>query len=281
METNRELDAIKDRRYTLESAESDLMHAVVCAALAGRSWAQIGEALNVSKQTAFNRYRKDVQFYEDLENRKTKLEETTRDRMLNRLFNPEPVLEYNRDYSMGWTRTETTPAADAENVNGHYECQCGWNIVYPLHDPEEVSGAMDDIAEHVQMHQDEDDRAATVQTPAGKVELGPEDFGDALPHLGPSEVTTKIVNRCKELGLPFEVELIADTDQLQVIISDPGPSRGWLQVLQSENAVTGKHRHAFYRAGEQAGKSKLISYAAVIATMKEYAAGAVWTGTSL
>lgn len=150
------LDQIDRALGVAKAAEQDLKFAVVRAALAGASWAKIAAMLEVSKQTAYNRYKDAVGVYEAMEAGETN-EYSTPERnaeMLGSLYNPQPHTQHNQDRRWDWTRPDTTSPK-----NGRYDCGCGWSVIWPANDPAEVEGAYDDIAEHNDMHDREDDTA--------------------------------------------------------------------------------------------------------------------------
>lgn len=60
MDKNKAVDKMTEASRAMKHATWDLRDAVVAAYEAGASWAEIGEKLEISKQTAYNRYNKDV-----------------------------------------------------------------------------------------------------------------------------------------------------------------------------------------------------------------------------
>lgn len=101
MEKNAEnLDRIKSAATIARLAEEDLKDAVTRAFLDGASWAEIGAVLGVSKQTAHNRFRREVEFHEKAEAGALHASAEDQEQFMSVIYNPERRVKVNikRDY---------------------------------------------------------------------------------------------------------------------------------------------------------------------------------------
>lgn len=288
MEKDTALTQITDYRHDIASLEYKQEKAVIAAKAAGASWAEIGTALDLTKQRAHQKYADAVASAERVAKwaaENPEEAEAARARARAEVAKDMAQWKATQDHAQHVNATAIfldgqvpaprvqTPAGPvdlgAEDFGSDYpeqlsyDCRCGWTIVYPEN---EACEAMQDIYDHDEMHRIEDER-----------EEANKPAQDALDQYGPSEATRRFHDKAQALGLEINVSLRADNDQLSVFAKPHNEYERQVMVSQFPGKDGKGYRHYYSYITSAAGDWKKCSYAKAVQAMQTYAAINVWT----